>query len=224
MVALSLSTSFGVAGKQEFNTAKLEVKSGNKVVQYNLAMYYQEGNGCKINQTLAKKYFVLSAAQGNSNAQYMLGNIYRKELNFKKAVEVYEKAAKQDHFWGQYYLGRMYFLGEGVKADSKMAFKWYSKAAHQGNPFAQSELSTMYREGNGVTKDLKQAFKWLQKSADYGNLSDQNRIAKIYHDGIQVPKDIDKAVLWYEKSALLITTIMWINILKNLAVLWAKNC
>jgi len=49
--------------------------------------------------------------------------------------EDYENAlalAEQGDAFGQYYLGLMYDIGQGVPQDYKAAVKWYSLAAEQG--------------------------------------------------------------------------------------------
>ncbi|CAI2193688.1 20121_t:CDS:2, partial [Funneliformis geosporum] len=70
-------------------------------VQYNLAIFYQNGWG--IEQNLEKAFYLYqkSADQNNSNSQYSLGELYyygigiKKDIN--KAFKWYEKSANQEN-------------------------------------------------------------------------------------------------------------------------------
>lgn len=44
----------------------------------------------------------------------------------------------------QYYVGRMYELGQGVKRDNKKAIEWYLKASSQDNILAKARLSELF--------------------------------------------------------------------------------
>ena len=65
------------------------------------------------------------AKNGDAEAQYNLGNLYRVGHGFtendKAAVKWYKFAAKQGHSSAQYFLGWMYADGEGVKQDNVRA-------------------------------------------------------------------------------------------------------
>ncbi len=80
-----------------------------------------------------------AAEQGDAEAQYQLGEIYRKgtekgvSRNFKTAAKWYELAAKQAHAEAQYQLGELYAKGRGVKKNRKTAQEWYKAAARQGH-------------------------------------------------------------------------------------------
>ena len=54
------------------------------------------------------------------------------DVNYKKAIEWYEKAAEQGDAQAQYNLGSMYYNGQGVDVNYKKAFEWFEKAAKQG--------------------------------------------------------------------------------------------
>ena len=62
------------------------------------------------------------------------------DVNYNKAVEWCEKAAKQGHALAQGNLGAMYYKGQGVDQDDSMAMRWYAKAAAQGNEQAQGQI------------------------------------------------------------------------------------
>ena len=68
-----------------------------------------------------------SAEQGDANAQYNLGNRYRKgegvPQDDKEAVKWFRKSAEQGDASAQCNLGVMYYLGEGVPQDYKEAVR-----------------------------------------------------------------------------------------------------
>jgi len=86
-----------------------------------------------------------AAESGDSNAQYILANLYNNgqgvEFDDQLAVEWYKKSAEQNNDLAQYSLGIMYEFGEGdLDQDEQEAKKWYRLAADNGNYFAQNKL------------------------------------------------------------------------------------
>ena len=78
------------------------------------------------------------AEQGNAEAQYNLGNMYRKGLgvpqDYGEAVQWYRKAAERENAKAQLFLGNMYFFGQGVSKDYVQAYMWYILAASRSPP------------------------------------------------------------------------------------------
>ena len=76
------------------------------------------------------------AEQGNAQAQYNLGLMYRNGRgvpeNDKTAVKWYTLAAEQGDADAQYNLALKYDNGEGVPENDKTAVKCYTLAAEQG--------------------------------------------------------------------------------------------
>ncbi len=87
------------------------------------------------------------AVQGDSDAQYKLGEMYYYgngvEEDEAEAVKWYRKAAEQGHADAQFDLGDMYYIGEGVEEDEVEAVKWYRKSAKQGNKEAKKRLKQL---------------------------------------------------------------------------------
>jgi hypothetical protein len=61
----------------------------------------------------------------------------------------------------QEWLGKMYYLGNGVPQNYVEAVKWYRKAAEQGHAESQLLLGTMYFTGQGVAQDYVTAHMWF---------------------------------------------------------------
>ncbi len=68
----------------------------------------------------------------------------------------------------QFYLGVMYYKGEGVPQDDTKAIEWYTKAANQGYAAAQYNLGYMYYYGQGVRQNSNIAKEWYGKACDNG--------------------------------------------------------
>ena len=108
------------------------------------------------------------AEQGQAEAQYYLGMIYRTgshgvAKNVPVSVTWLTKSAEQGHSRAQYYLGRTYFDFDGntsgVAQDTRNAVSWWGKAAAQGDADAQEALGFCYARGfGGLVKNEIEAY------------------------------------------------------------------
>lgn len=80
--------------------------------------------------------------------------------------ETYGPGHEAERIKAQFFLGVMYYQGQGVPQDYAQAMHRFTKAAEAGYADAQSILGTMYVEGLGVTQDYLQAARWLTKAAE----------------------------------------------------------
>ena len=77
------------------------------------------------------------------------------------------KEADKGDAKAQYDLAQYYYLGKGVRQDSKEAAKLMRKAAEQGNVEAEYGMGMFYAQGEGVEQDEKQAMKTFGFSITY---------------------------------------------------------
>jgi TPR repeat protein len=112
------------------------------------------------------------AEQGNAEAQYNLGILYRQGKGVmrdtKQAVQWFKKAADQGLATAQYYVGNAYDVGEGVEKNTELAVQWYQKAAKNGDPLAQTNLGVSYVRGEGIKQDIVLAYVWFSLAASQG--------------------------------------------------------
>lgn len=105
-----------------------------------------------------------AANDGNSEAQYLLGDMYLQGRGVEKseleAITWYGKAAEQNVAYAQYSLGVMYYNGQGTTQNLQEAYKWLENAGLQGHSEAQYLLGRMYEQGFGVEKSLPKAYAW----------------------------------------------------------------
>jgi TPR repeat protein len=116
----------------------------------------------------AFEHYSAKAEQGQAEAQYNLGMIYRTgshgvAKNVPVSVTWLTKSAEQGHSRAQYYLGRTYFDFDGntsgVAKDTPHAVSWWGKAAAQGDADAQEALGFCYARGfGGLVKNEIEAY------------------------------------------------------------------
>jgi TPR repeat protein len=154
------------------------------------ASAYKKGN-----YQAALKEFKPLAEQGNVDAQFSLGMIYRNgqgvTQDYKQAIYWYKKAAEQGDADAQYILGVMYYEGQGVSQDYKQASSWYRKAAEQGDEKAQFNRGVMYSKGQGVTQDYIMSHKWFNIAGANGDAEaakSRNIVEKL-----MTPQQVEKA-------------------------------
>lgn len=94
---------------------------------------------------------VRGVANGDANAQYVLGWNYCFGMYVKKnpeiALELFEKAAAQGHGKAQFNIGQMYDYGHGVERNINKAIFWYKLAADKGIDAAISRLRVLKEKG-----------------------------------------------------------------------------
>lgn len=74
---------------------------------------------------------------------------YKKE-DFKLAFTIFEALAKEGNASAQYNLGVMYYFGDGVEINKKMAYTLLLQAADQGHLDAQINLDTLCEENPDI--------------------------------------------------------------------------
>ena len=132
-----------------------------------------------------------AAEQGDVEAQYNLGQMYRKgNLHLKnggwvpqdnsEAMRWYVRAAEQGDVEAQYTLGQMY------KGDDKLeSILWFRQAAERGHAGAQYELGLVYAKGQE-----KQVF----------SVGSSRGLRSVRNDVI-IHQDYEEAVHWYRLAA-----------------------
>jgi TPR repeat protein len=124
-------------------------KAGNADAQYHLGLLHYAGKGVAENERRAVELLKSSAAQGNVNAMYQLGNAFTFGNETPRlvadadveAAQWYYKAAKLGHADAQYSLGLLFMAGKGVEKDQKEATYWMQEAAKHGHKDAKSYVA-----------------------------------------------------------------------------------
>ena len=121
--------------------------------------------------------------------------------DYATALKELRPLAEQGHAGAQYFIGYMYYKGQGVDQDGEEAVKWFRMAAEQGDVKSQVRLGVMYRLGLTVLKNYKEAEKWLRMAAEQEDTKAQYNLALMYFRGEGMQQDNTEAVKWYRKAA-----------------------
>ena len=140
---------------------------------------------------------------GNGNME-MLGQMYSDGVGVKqsdkKAVELYEMAAKRGYAYAQFNLGIMYANGRGVEQSNSKARKWYTLSAEQGLANAQYNLGLYYGKC-GLTQSSERVIKFYTLAAEQGHVDAQFNLGATYANGKIVKRSDSKARRWLTKAA-----------------------
>ena len=109
-----------------------------------------------------------SAARGDAEAQFELGNAYWLH-DGAEAAAWWLKASEQGHAKAQLALANAYLLGVGVPKDQAAGVALIRKAAEQGLVDAQFALGLGYEVGTIIPQDTFLAVYWYRKAADGGH-------------------------------------------------------
>ncbi len=144
---------------------------------------------------------VLAGAQG-----YMrLGKDYANgqggmSLDFKKAIEAFEKAGQMGEGQGYNAIGDLYYNdGKGVEEDYKKAFEYYQKAAKMGQA-KDFRLGVMYYNGRGVEQDYAKAIEYFEAGVKKGDGWSCDFLGWMYHNGKGVSLNYQKAREYYRQA------------------------
>jgi TPR repeat protein len=159
---------------------------GNKMIRLILSIF------------LSACFFTFNAVASTESEK--CGNLFN-DGKYGQALVVCTKAADHGDATAQYYLGVMYYNGNGVKRDYAKSFKLYQKAADQGYTGPMYNLGMMLDNGLGVPRNHLEALRMFRAAADGGFAQAQYWLGTLYENGNGVEKDNFQAAEWYKKAA-----------------------
>jgi TPR repeat protein len=190
---------------QNAASCRKAAEQGDVEAQFNLGLFYFNGQGVPQDYAQAAVWYRKAAEQGNGRAQSALGQLYfygqGVSQDYVQSATWFRKAAEQGDANAQDGLGWQYYSGHGVPQDFVQAVVWYRKAAEQGKADAQFTLSKLYYSGQGVEQDYVQVAEWSRKAAEQGNIDAQGGLGHLYAAGNGVPQDYLEAYFWLNLAA-----------------------
>ena len=142
-------------------------------------MIFSRGKTGSPDHVAALGWFTQAAEQGQVEAQFELGRIYRDGLGTRAdgnaAVSWLERAAEKDTPHALNALGELYLGHWNIPQDFAVARSWFLRGAQAGNSPSMYNLGIIYALGHGVTQDEIEALKWLALAADTGVGEDRDR-------------------------------------------------
>lgn len=143
-----------------------------------------------------------AALQGNIEASYFLGQIYRDDVkDFHEAAKWFSRAAEFEHAPAQVSLGELYEKGLGVSRSYYDALWWYRQAAALNSAHAAYRAAHLYAEGRGVRRNRDKALNWLREAAALRHVEAQYMLASWLEDGLGVETNALEAAKWYRMVA-----------------------
>lgn len=195
---------------------------GMSGAQCNLGTAYARGKGVEQSDELAVQWYLKSAAQGFSEAQERLEEMYSQgrsdvlgeDDEAETLRQLRKKADERKDPTAQHCLGRIYEYGRyGVERSFFEAASWYRKVAQQGSRDAQYDLARLCWDGTGIPeRSQEEAVLWFQKAAENGHVKAQAFLGGLYADGNGVEQSNDAAISWLRKAASQGDTVAQFNI------------
>jgi len=133
----------------------------------------------------------------NAQALYEDG-VRRIEAKDRTGLDSLRKAANLGLPRAQFYLAKMYEVGEGgVKKDLVEARRWTERAATAGEARAMHNMALYYYKGEGGERNSTKAAGWFRKASDLGLVDSQFNLAQLYEGGWGVSQNPTEAYKWY---------------------------
>lgn len=138
--------------------------------------------------------FLISASIKEANDLYVQGQ-------YKAAMTLYlDIVEKTQSVEAMYNIANMYYLGQGVLKDYKIAYDWYERAADKGDALSMYNISLLYERGEGVRQDDRDSFKWCEKAAKSGLPLGMYKLGLMYILGFGTAQDMSQAKYWVNLS------------------------
>ncbi|MBU0621649.1 MAG: SEL1-like repeat protein [Gammaproteobacteria bacterium] len=180
-----ISEANAALSKKDYSTAvskfSVVAQHGNAAAQFNMGVFYINGQGVPRDEKQAYEWFGKSAAQGHARALQVLQKAAAKgnEIAKSELSKLQQPPSPQIQAPAQSPQASS-ATGEGAslltEANAALAQKDYVTAfpkfltlAQQGDAMAQYNVGALYLNGLGIQKDEKQAYDWFAKSAAQGN-------------------------------------------------------
>jgi uncharacterized protein len=151
------------------------------IAKYSRPQTIEDARKCLKNHDYfcAQKILVPLADKGDSEAQFMLGEMARLNGDTTEANRRYEQAGKAGHPKALYRLG-FYKLRDG---NLEEGISLLTEAASRGSRDAQTQLGDVYNiDWPGVKRDPSKAMNYYTSAAEASDNFAQQGVASIYED------------------------------------------
>lgn len=140
--------------------------------QYQLGYNMLYGlQGWRKNAPLGLAWLNKAADQNNVSALHTLATTYSfghegVEVDEKRAIPYYLRAAKLGYGPSQNNLAWSYYKGEGIEKNLFEAIYWATKATERGDYFSYGTLGAIRFQTDGFVRDDVETYKWLKLGTD----------------------------------------------------------
>lgn len=126
--------------------------------------------------------------------------------SFDNARKFYTQALESGEKDSLFFLGELYYLGNGGEEYLAKAFEYYQRASNESEEMqrrAKFMLGQMYHNGEHVPADFQKGMKYYKEAAEMGDLWALQRLGEIYSSGEdgQLNPNLKKAIKYYQRGA-----------------------
>ena len=189
--------------------AEADYASGQAAV----GQFCEYGYGvAEVDKAEAARWYGMAADQGDCEAMFRLGMLYRRgqgvERDEAKAEKLFARAREavandREHTQSKsdYLLGVMEMDGLGGEKDVDHGLELLTASAGAGDDEAQYALGCLYRDGGDVEKNPVRAAMLFAESAEHWNMMAQEALGELYLSGEGVSRDAERAFELIRASA-----------------------
>jgi TPR repeat protein len=166
---------------------------------------YNEELGVRRDPLEASKWFIWAADQGDSNAQYNLGQLKLKGRGLRQDIPEglnwLFKSAHQRNVQACFNLGLFYVGGEhGLGMDEEICNRLMDFAAKNGHLPAQLCMEYLLGRGGCITENTHNFFNYMSMASNAGNAEAHHILATLYLNGKGVDQDYLKAYELFKQA------------------------
>ena len=125
---------------EAFRLNRLAAEDGMHDAVLAMGWSYLNGVGVKADENEAIRWYRMSARQGEPRAMFSLGYIAYFRKDYSEALTWFERALNNQHHRSNYWIGKMYWRGQGVERDRKRAQSYFAQAAQRKVKEAQRAI------------------------------------------------------------------------------------
>ncbi len=114
---------------EAFRLNKAAAEDGMHDAVLAMGWFYLNGAGVEADENEAIRWYRKSARLGDPRAMFSLGQIAYGNQEFSEALTWFTRAVEKEHHRSKYWIGKMYWRGEGVTQDHKRARLFFAEAA-----------------------------------------------------------------------------------------------
>ena len=145
-------------------------------------------------------------ARGDVQSMYELGVLFDNRSQHRKALQLFEMAALQNHAKACFQLANYYDHGMVVATNREIALKLYRQASKHGLPEAIFKVGVMHHKGRGgASQNFEKAVKYYQRAAQLGQVNALYNLGNSYlrgqMDGKNFEQDISRAISYLQQAA-----------------------
>ena len=128
---------------------ELAAAKDNAFAKYQLGKLFCQGK--LVQKDIARGLPLLEelAEAGVTSAAYIAGKVYLKEEGWQdvqKAIRCFHMAAEDGNSYAEYQLGKIFYFGNGIRADREKGLEYLEQSAAHGNMYAENLLRVIRQQ------------------------------------------------------------------------------